>query len=275
MQRLQTTLKGLTMTGNCLNFCRRGHWIACSRTPSLLTVLISVFAFATLDGLAQPAAAQVIRSAGYSSFSSNSRRLDRERSALVGKPTSGAATNRRPVSKKSNVDDAFESRFWKYLIGNNYKNWSPAPTRPAGFFTGGSSHGPQVKMYINRTAAEDFEDVAMGSVVILENYRNDQSLDSISVMYRTAGYSPGNHDWFWIEYNPDGSTRWASATTPSVQNVSVGSRSTTSGTATNCIACHRSAAGEDFLFSNDPRDAQGEPTQPADQMAARRKETSR
>ena len=152
---------------------------------------------------------------------------------------------------------SFEDQFWKYLVGNNYKNWSPGPSESAEFYNGKNPHGAYLKMYVNRTAAGNIEDLAVGSVVILENYLEDQSLKTISVMYRTAGFNPVGNDWYWIEYKPDGSVVGSgesdSRRQSRIRNVSL----TTSpkrmvmGKSSQCIGCHQSAAGDDFVFSND------------------------
>ena len=103
-------------------------------------------------------------------------------------------------SARSTKDASFEDQFWKYIVGNNYKNWSPGFSGSAGFYKGDNPHGEYLKIYVNRTAAGNVDDLALGSVVILENYRKDQSLKTISVMYRTTGFNPAANDWYWIEY---------------------------------------------------------------------------
>ena len=154
-------------------------------------------------------------------------------------------------------DASFEDQFWKYLVGNNYKNWSPGFSESAGFFRGKNPHGAYLKMYVNRTAAGNINDLAVGSVVILENYHKDQSLKTISVMYRTTGFNPEGNDWYWIEYKPDGSVVRSAAKDDRksnlVNNVSLTAspKRMIMGKATNCIQCHQSAAGNDFVFSND------------------------
>ena len=165
-----------------------------------------------------------------------------------------AAMAQMPSAAK---EASFEDQFWKYLVGNNYKNWSPGPSESAEFYKGKNPHGAYLKMYVNRTAAGNIDDLAVGSVVILENYLEDQSLKTISVMYRTAGFNPTGNDWYWIEYKPDGSVVGSgesdSRRQSRIRNVSL----TTSpkrmvmGKSSQCIGCHQSAAGEDFVFSND------------------------
>ena len=154
---------------------------------------------------------------------------------------------------RSNKDASFEDDFWKYLVGNNYKNWSPGFSESAGFYQGKNPHGAYLKLYVNRTAAGNINDLAVGSVVILENYLRDQSLKTISVMYRTTGFNPDGNDWYWIEYNPDGSVAKDSEKQKPIRNVSLTAspKRMIMGKASNCIQCHQSAAGNDFVFSND------------------------
>lgn len=170
---------------------------------------------------------------------------------LVATPAATAQTPR------SNKDASFEDQFWKYLVGNNYKNWSPGPSGSAGFYKGQNPHGAYLKMYINRTAAGNIDDLSIGSVVILENYLEDQSLKTISVMYRTTGFNPSGNDWYWIEYNPDGSVARSVAKDNEAKNrinnvsLTLSPKGMIMGKASNCIQCHQSAAGNDFVFSND------------------------
>jgi mono/diheme cytochrome c family protein len=170
-----------------------------------------------------------------------------------------AGTAASAQTTRTNNDSSFEDQFWKYLVGNNYKNWSPGPGAAAGFYKGRNPHGAYLKMYVNRTAAGSMDDMAVGSVVILENYFKDQSLKTISVMYRTTGFNPDGNDWYWIEYRPDGSVVRAAAQENETQNRIRNVSLTTSpkllmGKAANCIQCHQSAAGDDFVFSNDRAD---------------------
>ena len=167
-------------------------------------------------------------------------------------PTSVAQKAR--YSKDSSKEPAFETKFWKYLIGNNYKNWAPGPGQSAGFYKGQNPHGELVKTYMNRTAAGTVGNLSVGSVVILENYDSDQTLATISVMYRTTGFNPEGNDWYWIEYKPDGSVKNSrSSYEYGEQNVRQTSNrlTKTMGKATQCMQCHRSAGGSDFVFSND------------------------
>ena len=178
-------------------------------------------------------------------------------SLFVTNAASAQQTRRSKATIKQIVDTEdkpFEDQFWKYLIGNNYKNWSPGPGQSGDFYTGQNPHGALLKMYLNRTAAGRTEDFPMGSVIILENYRADKSLKTISVMYRTDGFNPQGNDWYWVEYHPDGTVvKSTSASDSQINNVSLngGNMQKTMGRATNCISCHQSGEGVDFVFFND------------------------
>lgn len=113
-----------------------------------------------------------------------------------------------------------------------------------------------LKLYINRTAAGDVAGLKIGSVIVQENYRSDKSLKSISVMYRTTGFNPSANDWYWIEYNPDG-TVVEDVSQNEEEAASVNSLFATNnsnklkGKASNCISCHGQAGGSDYAFFND------------------------
>lgn len=154
----------------------------------------------------------------------------------------------------------FETKFWQFLMGNNYKQWSPGPGQDGDFFSGQVPHGALLKLYINRSAASNVDGLQVGSVVVLENYRSDKSLKSVSVMYRTEGFNPSANDWYWIEYNPDGSTvKDTSSKSAAVTSMleaaddeeSVAVAAASSGRNESCIACHGQAGGSDFAFFND------------------------
>ncbi len=156
----------------------------------------------------------------------------------------------------------FEARFWQFLMGNNYKNWAPAPGQDGNFYSGQVPHGALLKMYINRSAAGNVKGLKVGSVVVLENYRSDRSLKSISVMYRTEGFNPTANDWYWVEYKPDGTVVKEAVSDQALQQPSEVLLASTSakttklmGKSSSCIECHQRAAGSDFAFFNDQSDS--------------------
>ncbi len=168
----------------------------------------------------------------------------------------------------------FASNLWDYLLSNNYKHWAPGPGKTVNLFSNqkanqplsqGTSnpHGSYLKSYMNRKAAGSPENLPVGSIVILENYRPDKSLESISVMYRSPGFNPKANDWYWVKYNADGSVATeltqvmrASAMVDGDVNQSFASTSADGkvklmGRASSCIACHQQSGGSDLAFFND------------------------
>lgn len=184
-------------------------------------------------------------------------------------PNSNTPVNKRNSQTK---DKQFAKKFWNYLLSNNYKHWSPAAGKTADHFAiragadgAASPHGGMVKSYVNRTAASNPNSLPVGSILILENYRQDKSLDTISVMYRTPGFNPAGNDWYWVNYNADGSItsegtgrpdslgpkgiRQASATAPLPKKLV--------GRSLTCIQCH-SSGGSDLAFFNNQRNTKSQ-----------------
>ena len=149
----------------------------------------------------------------------------------------------------------FEEQLWAYLIGNNYKNWSPSPGQDGDFYTGQSPHGALLKMYMNRTAACNIDGLKDGSIIILEDYRADRSLKTISVMYQTKGYNPAGNDWYWVAYHPDGRVvqerQQSSVSRDGEIQLASAEFSKIMGKADSCIQCHQNAGGTDLTFFND------------------------
>ena len=192
--------------------------------------------------------------------------------AILSSPTSAQFTPDSTPAVSNTDSDAqakdkkFAEKFWNYLLSNNYKHWSPAPGKTADHFasqTGASGmqspHGNNVKVYINRTAASNPDSLPVGSVLIMENYREDKSLETISVMYRTPGFNPSANDWFWVNYNADGSIT-STERTAGLGSIGVAGIQQASaaaplpkklvGRSLSCIECHRSGGGDLTFFNN-------------------------
>ena len=96
-----------------------------------------------------------------------------------------------------------------------------------------------------------------GEVIIKNNYGGegvskeavandpDKWLKAVTVMYRReAGYDPEDNNWFWVKFAPDGSI----LTNP--KGAQLAGR-VAKGMDKGCIACHKTAPGEDMVFKND------------------------
>lgn len=85
------------------------------------------------------------------------------------------------------------------------------------------------------------EDVSVQSV----SDNPDLNLASVTVMYRrAAGYDPENLDWFWTKYNADGTLQTNPDGVPLAGRIGANPLDA-------CIACHKFAPGEDYVFLND------------------------
>lgn len=138
----------------------------------------------------------------------------------------------------------FAYRFWKYLNRDNtgYENWTSFPGKNGMIPAGDSPHGAFVKLYANRTAALQDKRLPHGAIIVAENYDQDkESLQSIMVMYRVKNYDPPNNDWYWIQYEPDGTVARDDSRPPRP----------IAGRVESCIRCHSQAGGGDGIFSND------------------------
>ena len=174
------------------------------------------------------------------------------------------------TNKSSSKDQKFADQFWTYLLSNNYKHWSSAPGKTTEHFASRMSsqsntrspHGTTMKMYVNRTAASNPNSLPIGSVLIVENYLADKTLDSISVMYRTEGFNPSANDWYWVNYNPNGTVAsekfldHANGITTVNNGLSQTYASASSpkklmGRTQSCIQCHQSGGNDLAFFNND------------------------
>jgi hypothetical protein len=64
------------------------------------------------------------------------------------------------------------------------------------------------------------------------------------MVQREAGYDPENNDWYWVKYSPAGGVEKNEEGTALAGRVA-------KGAGQGCIACHASARGGDYFFTND------------------------
>lgn len=68
----------------------------------------------------------------------------------------------------------------------------------------------------------------------------EKKLGALTIMYRAKeGYDPENNDWYWVKYLPNGKV------------AKTGEGMPIAGKVKSCIECHASAAGDDYVFTND------------------------
>lgn len=142
-------------------------------------------------------------------------------------------------------DDAYAAKVWSYMATNGLIGEGRVRSFP---FVGSRPHG-SIQEFIATQAVIDGQ---RGRLLIKHNYGAEEALtpksvyaggpdinyEPLAIMFqREEGYDPENNDWFWAEYNPDG-------TVFNYQGANL------SGRAPLCISCHMSLGGEDREILN-------------------------
>lgn len=158
-------------------------------------------------------------------------------------PASAADT----ISYGGDEDIAFADNLWKVLteknlVGENVLDASPYP--------GMHPHGAVLEVLTGTVTIDNRE----AKVITKRSYTGDDAnvvtviknrlrfLNDVTVMLkREPGYDPENKDWFWAKYNPDGSLDATPNGIKLAGRIAKGKRK-------GCIACHRRAEGDDFMF---------------------------
>ncbi len=157
--------------------------------------------------------------AGCSGTSANSS----SSSSPSASPTAAAAAPAPP--------DTTARSLWTYLQNAGYSGWPLWPGKGE-LYPGTRPHGALLTTHLNPAAYDAVTNgsTAMpdGAVIVKENYEADTTLASITVMYKSAGYDPAHHDWFWMKRLPDDSVVVA-------------------GRGATCIDCHGRHASNDFI----------------------------
>ena len=123
---------------------------------------------------------------------------------------------------------------WKYMtIENPYQNYPTWPGKE-GFYESTMPPGNILKLYVNEIALDTIVNkkgvFPEGSLLIKENYTDDRKLFLITVMYKSKGFNPAGHDWYWVKFKPDGEARLE-------------------GKVDACIDCHVGVANNDYVFT--------------------------
>lgn len=131
-------------------------------------------------------------------------------------------------------DSALASALWSATAG--YEGW----TLPEGWTStpvlSGNHMGAYVVAYFNETLAgwDGTGEAPDGAISVKENFGDAEgtTLMNLTVMQKVAGYDGSHGDWFWAEYNPDGSVAMA-------------------GQVDMCSSCHASAP-HDYVYADPP-----------------------
>jgi len=119
---------------------------------------------------------------------------------------------------------------------------------PATLYVGGPPHGKVREVLEGKIDGK--------RVIVKRNYRGKgitvksvarnraKYIKSITVMAkREAGYDSDNNDWFWVKYKPNGQLM------ANPKGIRLAGR-VAKGMNKGCIACHKSASGNDLVFAH-------------------------
>jgi len=147
----------------------------------------------------------------------------------------GRSTADHHVAASPGPDPA---EFWSSLQKTSYHDWGTFPRRERGFYPGNSPHGDLLKLFIDETAASSPLEPAYGSIIVKENFTEDEELLSITVMKRIEDFDPAHGDWWYAKYDPDG-------------DIAMADGAPIAGKVESCVNCHGAAEGADFVFGNE------------------------
>jgi len=141
-----------------------------------------------------------------------------------------------PTNPDSDLPAPNAQALLQYLGEEAYQtSWSlwPGTTAKGPVLDVLDPHTPATSIYVNATAALALQlgqlSLPTGGIVVKENYSAEESLESITTMYKYPGFSPDFNDWFWLETDPNGAVL-------------------ASGVVDSCIQCHGGALSTDYLW---------------------------
>jgi hypothetical protein len=144
-------------------------------------------------------------------------------------------------------DVQFAKNVWTAMDG--YRDWKMV----SGFYPGQSPHGKVLRLYYNLINV----DGKPYHIIVKDNFGGDnasvesvsknpnQYLAAVTIMVQMEKeYDPDNNNWFYAKYNKDGRLD------KNAKDMAMAGR-VAKGMNVGCIACHKDAKGNDFVFSND------------------------
>jgi hypothetical protein len=131
-------------------------------------------------------------------------------------------------------DQAMAEQLWQTMQDANYtEEWSLVPGKGE-LYRGQTPHGALITTYLSQEVMDALNagDALLpdGAIIVKENYAEDESLQSITVMQKVAGYDADHNDWFWVGYGPTGNVDAA-------------------GRVPMCISCHGAVRSNDYVFT--------------------------
>lgn len=143
------------------------------------------------------------------------------------------------------VDNEYAAKVWQYMVKKKLVGAERIRSYP---FVGSRPHG-SIQEVISIEAKIQGQ---KGKLIVKHNYGAKEELTphkvysenqannyvALTIMFqREKGYDTVNHDWFWAEYNPDGSII-------NYQGVDL------SGRSAMCLGCHTPLGGKDREILN-------------------------
>ena len=145
------------------------------------------------------------------------------------------------------ADVEFAEKMWNGM--EDYTDWKMV----SGYYPGQSPHGKVLRLYYNVVNVDGMpyhvivKDNFGGEGITVEKASMNPKdyLAAVTIMVqREQGYDADNNNWFWAKYLPDGSLD------KNAQDMMLAGR-VAKGMNAGCIACHKKAGDNDYLFSND------------------------
>jgi mono/diheme cytochrome c family protein len=157
-----------------------------------------------------------------------------EETEATATPMEAAEMTPTPTGEADGDGAADAAELWQMLQEEDYAEaWSTVPGKGE-LYPGQPPHGALLSTYLNEPALNALEGrpgaMPDGAIVVKENYRPDETLASVTVMEKRAGYAPAYGDWYWARYGPDGTVQGG-------------------GTIQSCIACHAAVRTNDYIFT--------------------------
>ena len=146
------------------------------------------------------------------------------------------------------MDVSYSMDLWKVLLKQKFVGPDMIRAVP---YKGDEPHGVILEQLSTKISVKG----TTGMVYVKNNYMGKgmtrskvvnkpfKYLKAVTVMFKRKGYDPDNKDWFWVKYKPDGSLHANPKGMLLAGRVAKGAKK-------GCIACHKDAAGGDFLFNN-------------------------
>lgn len=174
---------------------------------------------------------------------------EEEKTGITGEGTSLETEKGLPETEKTEMmltdAEGKAKELWDTIHKENYKlNWKLWPDT-GDFYKGREPHGELLTTYVNVIAYDAIKNkkgkLAVGSIIITENYTLDRNITFITVMQKIKGFNPLANDWFWVKYETDGEI-----TTVKKDNKAL----KLAGKVANCIECHSLQTDNDYIYTS-------------------------